>query len=246
MDAISSLGSIFTEFLALYGLLAIFVVMLLKEFGVPIPVPSDIIMITAGVQAGLGGFTVLELSLAIWIAMLIGGSAQFLIARSAGREFVYRLFRIVGLTQERLDAAIDRLRGRGPFGIFVGLNIPGARAGIIPAAGLLGLSYLTFVVTMLAGSTLFYGWHIALGFIAGPSATAILDELQVPTGAIFGALIVVGLVGWAVLRGRGRAKAGPERQTVDRLHSFTHAACPVCLVASAVEQHSSIPKDEPA
>ncbi len=246
MDVIRSLGSIFSEFLAAHGLLAIFAVMLLKEFGVPIPVPSDLIMITAGVQASLGGFTVLELFVGIWIAMLIGGSGQFLIARSAGREFVYRLSRIVGLTQERLDSAVARLRARGPVGIFIGLNIPGARAGIIPAAGLLGMRFPTFVITMFAGSTLFYGWHIALGYIAGPSATAILEGLQVPTGAILGALFVVGLFGWAVLRGRSRAKSGPERKPVDRLHSFTHAACPVCLVAAAVEQRSSIRKEKPA
>ena len=220
--------------------------MLLKEFGVPIPVPSDLIMITAGVQAGLGGFTVLELFLAIWIAMLIGGSAQFLIARRAGREVVYRIFGIVGLTQERLDAAIARLQGRGPFGIFVGLNIPGARAGIIPAAGLLGLSFPTFVLTILAGSTLFYGWHIALGFIAGPSATAILEELELPTGAIFGALIVVGLAGWALLRGRKRAQPGPESKPIDRALSFTLAACPVCLTATAVEHFTSHSREERA
>lgn len=117
----------------------------------------------------------------------------------------------------------------------MGLYIPGARAGIIPAAGLFGLSYLTFVVTILAGSSLFYGWHIALGFIAGPSATAILEELQLPTGAILGVLIVVGLVGWALLRGRRRAQPGPESKPVDRLLSFTLAACPVCLTATAVE-----------
>ena len=38
------------SFLATYGLLAIFVVMLLKETGIPVPIPSDLIMITAGIQ----------------------------------------------------------------------------------------------------------------------------------------------------------------------------------------------------
>lgn len=41
METISILGSIFTDFLALYGLLAIFVLMLLKELSVIITVPSD-------------------------------------------------------------------------------------------------------------------------------------------------------------------------------------------------------------
>jgi membrane protein DedA with SNARE-associated domain len=45
LDAIGTLG----ELSAGYGVLAIFVVMLLKEIGVPLPVPSDLIMVAAGV-----------------------------------------------------------------------------------------------------------------------------------------------------------------------------------------------------
>lgn len=96
MEAISTVGSIFTEFLAQFELLAIFVVMLPKEFGLPIPVPSDLIMLTVGVQFGLGEFNVLELLAAIWITMLVGGSGQFFVASSAGRELVYWLNRMVG------------------------------------------------------------------------------------------------------------------------------------------------------
>jgi membrane protein DedA with SNARE-associated domain len=236
MELIRELGAILADFLARYGLLAIFAVMLFKELGVPVPVPSDLIMITAGVQAGLGDLGLPELTLAIWVAMLVGGSAQFLIARRAGREFVYRAGRLIGLTRERLEYAITRLRRRGPVGIFIGLNVPGARAGIIPAAGLLNLRYLTFVLTMMAGSSVFYGWHIALGYVAGPSATALLDRLHLPIGPIFLGLLVLGLIGWAFLRSRKRAKSGPESEAVDRLLSFTHAACPACLVATAIER----------
>jgi len=81
MELIRGLGAILADFLSRYGLLAIFAVMLFKELGVPVPVPSDLIMITAGVQAGLGDLGLPELTLAIWVAMLVGGSAQFLIAR---------------------------------------------------------------------------------------------------------------------------------------------------------------------
>jgi len=81
MELIRGLGATLADFLARYGLLAIFAVMLFKELGVPVPVPSDLIMITAGVQAGLGDLGLPELTLAIWVAMLVGGSAQFLIAR---------------------------------------------------------------------------------------------------------------------------------------------------------------------
>lgn len=54
--------------------------MLLKELGVP--VPSDLIMITAGVQAATGSYGLIELLLAIELATLVGGSLQFLMARN--------------------------------------------------------------------------------------------------------------------------------------------------------------------
>ena len=222
------------NFLNTYGLLAICIVMLLKEVGVPVPVPSDLIMITAGVQAATGSYSLLALLLAIEFAMLVGGSAQFLIARGAGRQFIYRVGRFVGLTAERLDRAMAMLQKRGALAVFLGLNVPGARAGIIPAAGLAGLTYPAFAPAMVGGSSVFYGWHIALGYLAGPSATSLLENLHLSIGPVFAGLAVVGLGVWLVLR--GRRKGGPERSTLDRVHSWTEAACPACLAINIVQQ----------
>src|SRR5437867_3150258 len=105
MGFLSTLSQQLGHFLDTYGLLAIFAVMLLKEIGVPVPIPSDLIMITAGVQAASGGFSVFEVLLAIEFAVLLGGSVQFLLVRSAGRKLVYKVGRYVGLTAERLDRA---------------------------------------------------------------------------------------------------------------------------------------------
>jgi membrane protein DedA with SNARE-associated domain len=56
LDAITTLG----ELSAGYGVLANFVVMLLKEVSVPVPVPSDLIMVAAGVQVPAGAYSPLE------------------------------------------------------------------------------------------------------------------------------------------------------------------------------------------
>lgn len=234
-----NLSTALSNFLATYGLLAIFVVMLLKEFGVPVPVPSDLIMITAGVQAATGSYGLLELALAIGVAMLIGGSLQFFFARGAGREFIYRVGRFVGLTRERLDRAMAALQRRGALAVFLGLNVPGARAGIIPAAGLAGMGYPVFAPAMVSGSSIFYGWHIALGYLVGPSATDLLENLHLPIGPVVAGLAVVGLMVWLALRVRGRragTQAEPEHSALDRLHSWTEAACPACLAITAVQQ----------
>jgi membrane protein DedA with SNARE-associated domain len=245
MDFLNTLSTTLGNFLATYGLLAIFVIMLLKEAGLPVPVPSDLIMITAGVQAATGGYSLFELALAIEAAMLIGGSTQFFIARGAGRAFIYRVGRFIGLTRERLDRAMAMLQRRGAAAIFLGLNVPGARAGIIPASGLAGLTYPNFAPAMMSGSTVFYGWHIALGFIVGPSANALLENLHLPLGPIVAGLAGLGLIIWLFLRGRKhKAEAVPEENVLDRIHSWTEAACPACLAITAVQQLRSAP--EPA
>jgi membrane protein DedA with SNARE-associated domain len=233
-----ALAQLLGDFLAAYGLLAILVVMLLKEFGVTVPVPSDLIMITAGVQAATGVYSRLELFVAIEVAMLLGGSGQYWLVRGAGRQFVYRVGRLVGLTAQRLDRAMLALQRRGALAVFLGLNVPGARAGIIPAAGLANMPFATFTAAMLSGSTVFYGWHIALGYLVGPSATTLLEDLHLPLLPVMAALAGLGLAGWLLIRWRNRRRAGaampePVLATVQR---WSEAACPACLAITAAQR----------
>jgi len=226
------------HFLASYGLFAIVGIMLLKEAGSPLPVPSDLLMITAGIGAASGTYNIFLLLIGIEIALIVGGSTQFLIARSAGRQVIYRLGRFIGLSQAKLDAAGARLQRRGRLAIIIGLNLPGARAGVIPSAGLAGLAYRVFAPAMVVGSSIFYGWHIALGYLLGPSATTLLDRFHLPLLPIMLGLALLGLVAWLALRRRRKAKAQamPVEGTLDRLHAWSEAACPACLAVAAFER----------
>lgn len=213
-----------------YGLAAIFVVMLLKEIGVPVPLPSDLLMIGAGVQLAAGSYSAIALLVAIAVAVLVGGSIQFLIARSAGRAIVYRLAAVVGIGAERMDRAVAQLGARGARAVFVGVNIPGARAAVVPAAGVARLPMAPMTLAMVTGSVVFYGWHVALGYVVGPGALALLDAAAAPVLAGVVALAVAGLAGWLLLRRRGRpADSGAVR-------AWTEAACPACLAITALRQ----------
>src|SRR5512138_626287 len=89
--------------LEMYGLVAIFLVMLLKETGIPIPVPSDLIVLLAGAQAASGRLVLWEVFLALLLAMIVGAWVQYRLVRSAGRSFLRRWGRFLGLTEERLE-----------------------------------------------------------------------------------------------------------------------------------------------
>src|SRR5919201_6412981 len=122
MDGIAStLGDLLTG----SSLPALFVIVLLKEAGLPVPVPADLLMISAGVEAASGRYSIPALALALALAVWVGCSLQFGLARGAGRQVVYRLGRFVGLPPERLDRLAARLERRGAAAVFVGLNLPG-------------------------------------------------------------------------------------------------------------------------
>ncbi len=211
----------FGAFSATYGLLAIFALMLVKEIGVPVPIPSDLLMIAAGVQVAAGAYSPVALLLTLAIAVLVGGSIQFVVARSAGRAVVYRLAGMVGIGADRMGAA-------GPRGVFVGLNIPGARAAVVPAAGLARLAFGPFTIATVAGSLAFYGWHVALGYAAGPAAAALVERSSAALIGVLAALALVGLVAWLALRRRERIGGG------EAARSWTDAACPACLAITAI------------
>src|SRR5436309_3335403 len=88
--------------LARYGLPAIFLVMLLKEIGVPIPVPGDLIMLGAVARAAAGQFDLGAVILTFEVALILGGLVQYALARGPGRGVLARFGPTVGLTPARL------------------------------------------------------------------------------------------------------------------------------------------------
>src|SRR5947209_11802336 len=97
-------------FLIHYGLAAVFLIMLIKTMGVPLPIPGDLIILTAAVRVAQGKLVGWQVFVAIFIALLLGGLIQYTLARGPGRGIVYRVGRYIGLTVPRLEAASGRIK----------------------------------------------------------------------------------------------------------------------------------------
>src|ERR1700736_2913058 len=96
-----SLQWFFTE----HGVLAGFVLILIEETGVPVPVPGDFLMLGLGVHARQGRVPLWQALLVMELATLIGASVLYLVAARGGRGLVYRYGRYIHLTPARLDKA---------------------------------------------------------------------------------------------------------------------------------------------
>jgi membrane protein DedA with SNARE-associated domain len=230
----AALGASIAHLLDAYGLLAVFLVMLLKELGVPIPVPGDFVMLAAAAQAAAGKVAAWQAFGALVLAMVLGAWGQYHFARGLGRPLLYRYGRYVGLTAARLDRAVAAVRRGGVPGLVVAIVTPGLRTAMVPACGLARLPYRAFFPGVIAGSAIFVALHFALGYAGAPLVAALTGALGLPLLALVGALLVLGLIGWLALRRARRGRASAGEATLEGLRDWTDACCPACLVLGAV------------
>ena len=86
-----------------YGVWAIGLLIMLEDFG--IPVPGETILIAGAVYAGAGRLNVIAVGLVGFIAAIIGDNIGFAIGHFGGRALALRWGRYVFLTEARLDRA---------------------------------------------------------------------------------------------------------------------------------------------
>jgi len=215
-------------FLEMYGVAAIFVTMLVKAAGVPIPIPSDVIMLAAAARAAEGKLSLGEAFLAIVLALVLGGIAQFEFVRGVGRGILYRFGRYLGLTQARLDAASDRVKRGGVLGISVAVFLPGIRSATVAACGLAGLPLRTFVLGLALGSAAFTAFHFTLGFVGSQVIFAIAGAVPSPW-ALLVLLLAVGFPAWILVRRHQRQHATDGEIAAEAFEAWQEATCPACL-----------------
>ena len=200
-----------------------------KEAGVPIPIPGDLLVLGAGVaSAGNPAGAVVAL-VSILVAGYLGGMLQFVLARGALRRTLIALLTRFGVPRARIDALSERLRSGGARGVAIARATPGIRVPAIAASGIAAVPMQSFAPGLVAGNTLFVGAHFALGYIVGVPAVAIVQSAG--SALLIGGLVVfgaIGAIGWLLLRRRRRPYAD--------FAAWADAACPACLTLALVNR----------
>jgi len=202
-------------------------VLLVKEAGVPIPVPGDLLVIGAGVA--LAGDSPLAIAvLAVILAVgYVGGTVQFLLARRVLRRPLLAGLGRLGIGQARVEALAGRFRRSGARGVAVARMTPGVRIASIVAAGVAGVPYAAFLLGLVVGNGIFVAAHFAFGYVLGASATEVIAQAGGIGLIVVGVatLAIVGLIGWVAIRQRRRTSGSLGSTLAD----WADAACPACL-----------------
>ncbi len=212
--------------LAIVGLAAL---LLVKEAGVPIPVPGDLLVIGAGVSLAGDPPVALAVLAVILTVGYLGGAIQFLIARRVLRGPLLAALDRIGIGAARVESLADRLRRSGARGVAIARMTPGVRIGATAAAGIAAIPFAAFLLGLVVGNGVFVAGHFALGYLLGASATELVAGLGMGGLLIIGGVLaLLGAVAWLLLRRRNRAAP------MTAATSWADACCPACLTAAVI------------
>ena len=215
-------------------LVAVAGLILVKEAGLPIPVPGDLIVIGAGVAAARGELDTPTALLAIIVASIVGGLVQYGLLRSVARPAMLRLLDRFG-SAERVERQTERLRRGGARSVAVARSTPGVRIVAIGARALAGVPAGACVAGLSIGTAVFIAAHFGLGYVVGDPILAAAGALLGPLTLAGIGLAIVGAVGWVVIRRRSDG-GGDDLATVV---AWTDACCPACLTLAVADQGRS-------
>lgn len=188
------------------GYLAVFGLVLVEDFG--IPVPGETMLILGAVYAGSGRLNVIVVGLVGFAGAVIGDNVGFAIGHFGGRPLVERFGRYVFLTPKRVEAATAFFGRHGGWIIIVARFIEGLRQANGIIAGTTGMHWGRFLAFNAIGAALWVVVWTSVGYLAGSNLGAIYDAITRYAGYVAVAIgvLLVGYLAWRILRARRRQR----------------------------------------
>lgn len=179
--------------------------------GLGLPMPEDVVLITAGWLASLGKFSATTAIFSGLIGVLSGDAVLFFLGRSYGRALLRN--RLAGwlFPARALDEAERRIRGNGRFICFIARFLPGLRSPIYFSAGALGIPPSTYIMQDGLAALISVPFWVAFGYAFGGRIEMALDQARGVQAWILAAATVA-VIGYAVRRWR-RPPASPPSET---------------------------------
>ena len=165
------MGHVLMQILARYGYAAVFLLVMLEDFG--LPTPGETALVVASVSAAAGKLNIWGVLIAAVLGAVIGDNIGYAIGHFGGRRLVVRIGSRFGLGEDKLKQA------EGFFHRFGDVVVVGARFvevlrqlnGVI--AGTMGMPWAAFVAFNALGAVLWVGVWGAVGYFAGHNLKAI-------------------------------------------------------------------------
>jgi membrane-associated protein len=176
-----------------YGLLALFLLVMLESSGVPLP--GETALITAGIFASRGDLVIEEVIVVAAAAAIVGDNVGYWLGREGGRRLLDRFEWIHSRSAGGLEWSERFFDRHGPKTIFIARFVAVLRVTVAWLAGISRMHWWTFFVWNAAGGIC---WALLIGLISyyfGHAAADAINHYGLIGGAVILGLGVAAVVG---------------------------------------------------
>lgn len=174
-DLFNSVIDILVTLIEKLGYFGVFFGMLLES--TPIPIPSEVIMIPAGIAAAKGIFNIYLVTFLGIIGNVLGAVICYYISLYFGRTFIKKFGKYFFLKFEVIEKMEKFFNKYGSISVFIGRLLPGFRHFISIPAGLAKMNFKLFLFYTTAGSIIWTSVLSLLGYFVGDHQHIIEDYL---------------------------------------------------------------------
>jgi len=157
-----------------YGYLAVVALVLIEDFGVP--VPGETILILAAVWAGAGRLNIFLVALLGFCGAVAGDNIGFAVGHYGGRPLAERYGRYIFLTPDRLNKATEFFSRHGPKIVVIARFIEGLRQANGIVAGISGMRWKRFLIFNMLGAALWVAVWTTIGYVSGSHIDTIYSD----------------------------------------------------------------------
>lgn len=182
------------NFITNYGYLAVFLLVLAQELGVPNPVPTELIIIFAGYLTSIGVLSLRQTFLAAILGDLVGTTTLCIIFYTFGSAIIQKKPKWLPIKWDKVEHAKKMISERGRWVVFVWRLIPYIRGYASVAAGFLNMPLTVFIPMAALSALIASGGYVLLGHFLGSRWNTVTDFIGSPVYIGVSVVLILGLI----------------------------------------------------
>ena len=176
----SDVAHLLWQFVRGHSYLAIFLLILVEEGGVPLLfLPGDALIMWSGFQAAIGHVNPLVVILITTAAVGLGSSTLYTASYRLGPRVVSRLGRLLHFAPGKLEQVERELYRHAFLAVVLGRLIPGLRIPTSVTAGALQVPFRVFLPATLSAAVVWTLFYFVAGAIMGSAWRRVGSRVQV-------------------------------------------------------------------
>ena len=175
-DLIHNLIDSIVIFVNEVGYLGIFIGMFLES--TIIPIPSEIIMIPAGIASAKGVMNIYIATFVGTIGNIAGAVFSYYLALTLGRKIVLKIGKYFFIKPKTIIKIEDFFKKHGPLSVFTGRLLPGFRHFISLPAGLAKMDFKLFLFYTSLGAIIWTSILSFSGYLIGDNQDLIIKYIK--------------------------------------------------------------------